>query len=351
MNRRIGLVALWTAMVAFSGIALAEKEEIILRDGKTGFVEVLETTADSVKVAFKKDGADISLTVKAASIDPHSFYAIRGKYMEKTAANHFALAIYCAENALYNRAQHQFDVAESIDPEYVKKQKAVPELREGVAETIMTRAEQNFHAGKLDLAKEEVQRVLTHLPDTSAAEDARSLLTVIAKREAEIEVEEDAEAVAKLDEEKQKEADELMKKLKPAKMSYEYGKELAARGLKETSQSKAKKAFDAAGDEFVKALKKAREILTQEGFEDVAGRWAAAEKRAMGEAVEAYINAGRICIARNSYTEAGEYARKALDVDPTSAAAKEFQNTVDMGAAMSSDWGARGINRAGGRGR
>ena len=140
MNRCIGLAALLIAMVAFSGIALAEKEEMILRDGTTGYANVLETKADSVKIAFKKDGADVSLVLKADKIDPHCFYTIRNKHMERTAANHFALGIYCAENGLSNRAKHQIDVAKSIDSEYVEKQKAIPGLREGVARKVLARA-------------------------------------------------------------------------------------------------------------------------------------------------------------------------------------------------------------------
>ncbi len=350
MDRCIGLAALLIAMVAFSGIAMAEKEEMILRDGVTGFADVLETRKDSVRIAFKKDGADISLVLSADKIDPHCFYTIRKKYMDRTAANHFDLGIFCAENGLYNRAKHQFDVARSIDSEFVDKQSAIPGLRQGVAEKILARAEMLFDAGKLDQAEEEIDRILTHLADTEAADDARSLLTVINRREAEIEEEQDAEAIAKLDAEKQKEADALMKKLKPAKMSYEYAKELAARGLKEKSQTKSRKAFDAAGEEFEKALKKARAVMKKEGVEDVAGRWAAAEERIMSEAVEAYINAGRIELARSSYVSAGKYANKALSVDPTSAAAKDFLSRVEMGSAMNSDWGARGINRVGNRG-
>jgi tetratricopeptide (TPR) repeat protein len=351
MNRRVGLAALLVAMVAFSGIALAEKEEMILRDGTSGFVEVLETKANGVKIKFKKDGSDISLFLKANQIDPHTFYSIRKKHMERTAANHFALAVYCAENGMYNRARHQVDVARSIDPEYVEKQKTSTKVREGVGEKIVARAEMLFNAGKLEEAEEEVQIVLTHLADTAAADDARALLNVIDRAEADREAEEDAEAIAKLDAEKQKQADALMKKLKPAKMAYEYGKELAARGLREKNQTRAKKAFDEAGDQLVKALRKARDIVTKEkDFEDVAGRWAAAEKRIMAEAVEAYVNAGRIALARSSFPEAGKYAQKALQVDPTSAEAKEFENRVETGAAMNSDWGLRGINRAAGRG-
>lgn len=350
MNRCIGLAALLVAMVAFSGIAMAEKEEMILRDGVTGYVNVLETKKDSVKIAFKKDGADVTLVLNADKIDPHCFYTVRSKNMERTAANHFDLGIFCAENGLYNRAMHQFEVAKSIDPDFVAKQAAVPGLREGVGRKILARAEEFFDAGKLDKAEEEVHLILTHLADTEAADDARALLTIIDKRGVELEEEEDAAAIAKLDAEKQKEADALMKKLKPARMSYEYAKELAARGLKEKSQSKAKKAFDAAGEEFEKALKKARAVIEKEKVEDVAGRWAAAEKRIMAEAVGAYIDAGRIELARGSYVEAGNYARKALLVDPTSAAAKDFQNRVETGAAMGTEWGAAGINRVGGRG-
>jgi len=350
MNRCIGLSALLIAMVVFSGIALAEKEEVILKDGVTGFVNVLETTRDSVKVKFKKNGADITLVVKAERIDPFCFYTVRGKYMERTAENHLNLAIFCVENGLFNRAKHQRDVAESIDPEYLKKQAEIPGFRDGIAEKILANAERDFDNGKLDQAEETIQIILTRFSDTPAAEDARALQTILDKRAAEIENEEDDAAIAKLDAEQQKAADALMKKLKPAKMSYEYGKELAARGLKEKSQTKAKKAFDAAGEEFEKALKKARAVVAKDGTEDVAGRFAAVEKRVMGEAVEAYINAGNIELSRGSYVAAEKYCQKALSVDPTSSAAKAFQSRVEMGAAMSNDWGARGINRVAGAG-
>jgi tetratricopeptide (TPR) repeat protein len=348
MNRCVGLVALLAAIVAFSGSAWAEKDELILKNGNSGFVEVVKTTKDSLDVKGSVQGSGVAMTLKASQLDPHSFYELRRKHMESTAQSHWDLALFCVDNGMFNRAKHEATVAESIDPEFVAKQKAMPEVREGVAESVLRLAKFHLEADKLDQAKQELSILLTKLSDTQAAGSAEAMLTVIERRAAKLEAEEDAAAAKALTEEQKKADEEILKKFKPARILYEYAKELVAKAMREKNENNAKSGFAAAGGEFEKALAKARSVVEKLENEDVAGRFATIEKRVMGEAVDAYINAGRIDMNRGSYSSAEKYAEKALGVDPTSQAAKSFKSEIGVASAMGNDWGVRGINRVGG---
>lgn len=98
--------ALLATRMAFliTPLAAEAADEIVLR-GKPGLVEVLETTETSVKVtATREDGAKITATLRATDLDPHNFYTVRRKHMEKTAKNHVALAKWCLDNDLINQA-------------------------------------------------------------------------------------------------------------------------------------------------------------------------------------------------------------------------------------------------------
>ena len=70
-------------VAALASPALAEPEEVMLRSGRSGMVEVTKTTPDSITIQFTKDGAAVTMKVKAKDLDPHSFYNVRRKHMEK----------------------------------------------------------------------------------------------------------------------------------------------------------------------------------------------------------------------------------------------------------------------------
>jgi len=112
----------------------AENEEIMLKDGFTAMVEVVETGPEHVTVKFvTKDGKAGQTKLHANALDPHCFYDIRRRHMEKTVENHVKLAVFCVSAGLFRRARGQMDAARAIDPDVDKKIEAAPEIMEGIA--------------------------------------------------------------------------------------------------------------------------------------------------------------------------------------------------------------------------
>ena len=72
------------AIMLMAPLALA-KEEIILKSGEAGLVDVVETTEDTVTVKGSPEGGGTAqMKLKASQLDPHNFYNIRNAHMEKT---------------------------------------------------------------------------------------------------------------------------------------------------------------------------------------------------------------------------------------------------------------------------
>jgi len=324
----------------------AEKEEVMLKDGLTAMVEVVETGPEFVTVKFRtKEGQAGQTKLHANALDPHSFYQVRKKHMEKTAENHVKLAIYCASAGLFKRAKRQMDAARALDPEIDKKIQDLPDIMEGIADHLVKAARRHYKAGELELCYQIASLIATRFPETTGGEKARSVLGDL---EAEVKAQaeqkdQDREAAIQREEDsaKKKTAQKRDKVLDPLEKSLAAGRRVVNEGLQQKNQSRAKRAYEAAAQEFTKLLGRIdKDMKKATDDTQLLEQLVALDATVRTEAVRAWINAGNVALARGSRNEAMKYAQSAVGIDPDSSAAKSFMNSVQMASAMSG-WGRR----------
>jgi len=335
------LVAL-TLCLAFTPAAFgAEKEEIMLKDGLTAMVEVVETGPESVTVKFRtKEGQAGQTKLHANALDPHSFYQIRKSHMEKTAENHVKLAIYCASAGLFKRAKSQMDAARAIDPEIDKKIQDLPDIMEGIANHLVEAAKRHYRAGEVELCYQIASLIATRFPETAGGELARSVLKDL---EAEVQAQaerKDQEREAKIQKEedaaKKKVAQSRDKVLDPLEKALSNGRRVVNNGLQQKNQSQAKRAYEAGAQQFTQLLGRIDKDMKKAASDpELTEQLVALDAEVRKEAVRAWINAGNVALSRGSRPEAMKYAQAAVALDPADGAAKSFMNSVQMASAMS----------------
>ena len=175
MKHLLALSVLLGLFLAVTTPAMAG-EQITLKDGVTGTANIIDTTDDSITVSFVRDEASITLTLKAAQLDPHSFYEIRRDYMEHTAENHLRLGLYCVKEGMFARARYHVDEAKAIDPAFVEKVKAIPGLMDRIADQVLEHARRAYDANDLETAERLAIAVLTRFPESPSAVQAGAML-------------------------------------------------------------------------------------------------------------------------------------------------------------------------------
>jgi tetratricopeptide (TPR) repeat protein len=330
------ILGLSLVLAASGAVLAAEKEEVMMRDGTTALVEVVETTPDSVTVKFKtKTGASGQAKLRAVNMDFISFYDIRRRHMEKTVENHVRLAVFCAGWGDFNRARRQMDLARAIDPELDQKLAERPDILEKIAAKVFESVLAHEKEGNLELAHEVASRLVSLLPETKTADRARAWLK---EREAEYEKNRVAEESAKEAAAEKAEAAESKadlkaqeKILKPIRTTLDRAHKMNAAGQQEKSQNKAKSAYEAAAAEYKKALGQVRKAKDRKdlpaGTGDELGRL---EEQAIHECVDSYLNAANVELGRGNTSGAKKYAEKALEVDPGNKRAEEMKTRADL---------------------
>ena len=327
--------------LAFSvATPLASADEVVLRSGDVHDVDIASTESDSVTVAFQRGDTKGTVKVRAAELDPHSFYELRNRYMEKTAENHLKLARFAVENGLFARAKLQVDKARVLDADYVERKMETTELIEGVATNVLASARKLYEAGDVEEARQYAAVILTYFPETSVAGKASSLL---AKLEEKMKAADMARQEAAMNEAKQagQEAERRVreafeKDVKPLVASYHKARETNLKGLQEQSASKSIDMFQGAARSLERVLTKALELQKKYAQDPVVGKELAEGIRLVkAAAVDAWVNAGGVEMRRASYNNARDFAAKALAVDPQSSAAKSFRSRIDLAEATS----------------
>jgi len=335
------VLALTLCLVLTPAVFGAEKEEVMLKDGLTAMVEVVKTGPEHVTVKFQtQEGQAGQTKLHANALDPHSFYQIRKKHMEKTAPNHVKLAIFCASAGLFKRAKSQMDAARAIDPKIDETIQNLPDVMEGIADHLVAAARRHYDKGEIELCYQIASLIATKFPETAGGIQARAVLEQLAEevaeqaakknrdREAAIEREEDAE--------KKKSAQKRDKALDPLEKSLRMGRKYVNAGLQDKNQSKAKRAYEAGAQEFTRLLGRIDKAMKKAtGDPKLLEQLVEMDATVRGEAVKAYINAGNVALARGSRNEAMKYAQSAVAIDPDDASAKSFMNNVQMASAMS----------------
>jgi tetratricopeptide (TPR) repeat protein len=340
------LLTLAICLVFSTAVAAAEKEEVMLKDGTTAMVEVVATEAQSVTVKFQtKEGKAGQTKLHADSLDPHSFYQIRKKHMEKTAENHVKLAIFCAGAGLFNRAKAQMDVARALDPKAVEQVKDMPDVMNGIANYLVERARRAYKSGDLERAYEIASLIATRFPETEGGVLARGVLAQL-KEETEAAAEkknEDREAAIKAEEdaEKKKAAKAVDGVLDGLEKKLSMGQNLMHTALQERNQSRARRTYEAAAKEFTSLLGDIdKEMKKAADSPQLLEALVEMDAQVRNEAVSAWIAAGNVLLSRGSQNDAMKCAQKALAIDPDNSSAKSFMNNVQL-ASSSTDWGRR----------
>lgn len=322
-------------LCAAASVAFAETELVMLRDGTSGMGEIVSTESDSIKVKFQTEaGAAGEASLRASRLDPHNFYGLRSKHMEKTAENHVRLAIYCVDNGMLNRAKLQMAEARKLDPEVDTKIDA-PEIREKIVEHLVESAKAAYAKGDLKLAYEIAQLVATRFHESPLADKCTEALDQLeaemAKKDAEQVAAREKKIAESKDAEARQKAESHHKAMLPIEARKEAGRKKNAAGLRAKNRSTARRAFEAAAADYDHALKSvASARKSPEADAELKKMLDAAEKEIRADAANAWINAGNIDLWRESFNNAMEAADKAIAVDPQSAAAASFKKKVEF---------------------
>lgn len=311
------------------------KDEVVLRSGKSGQVEVLETTESSVKVtATRSDGAKVTATLRAGDLDPHNFYTLRRKHMEKTAQNHVALAKWCLDNDLVNQAKVQADAARRLDNAYVEKLLGDPTLRAKIDGKLFDYAKRMVAKGKFAEAERWLRPLIEREPASKFAEQAMALAKEIEKEKlferAAKERKRDDAIAAKLDEETRKTAEASARQLAPIRRAQAKAQQLNSAALREKG-TKAKRLNDQAAQLLQTGLNTIDSLRKKKAAGPELDRL---EGEIAAELIQTYIAAGRVSLGRGAYSQAEVYGRKALQVDSNSADATHFLDQINIARAL-----------------
>jgi tetratricopeptide (TPR) repeat protein len=306
---------------------------------------VTATTVDSVTFKYTlPSGPTATMRLKANQLDPYSFYTVRKAHMEQTVENHLALAKFCMNNDLFARAQIQIGKARALDPEKVKEIGDDPEVQEAIGQKLLTYIAQELKAGNMEEAEKWIAILLTKLPETKAAETARENLDKVDEareaKQAREAADRDAVIEAQADEAKKKAAREKAAQLAPIYKHIDAGEKMYSASLRQKSSSQNQKGLEQAGMHFESAIKQIDALRKRIGDNPELDQLEAESK---ADAIKCYIGAGNVDLSRGSFNQADRWARRALSVDPDSAAAKDFQTRVVTASSMSGGfgWGGR----------
>lgn len=338
--RRIGYWLPMFLLVALTSTTLGD--EVVLKDGSAHDVDILETGSDYIVAGFESGETKGQVKVSARELEPHSFYEIRSRHMEKTAENHLLLAKFCAENGMFTRAKAQADKARAIDAAYVERELSMPGVMEGLAATVLKQARDLLAKGDLQEAERYATAVLDRLPDTQAGEEAAALLDEIESRTTQQQEEAMSEAVEAAKQKDEAEAtaalDAFENQVKPLVRKYEAARKLNNEALKEKNSSKAVRALEASAKTFEALHSEAEKLLKQNDEPLVVQRIETARDQLRTDAVEAYVHAGERLLARGTYAKALDYANEALRIDPSSPYANSLKTRTELAQAAASRW-------------
>jgi hypothetical protein len=329
----IGLV-----LVLAGATGAIASELISLKDGVTGAANVIDTTVDSITVSLSKDDTTVTVTLKAAQMDPYSFYEIRRDYMEESAESHLRLALFCVDHGMFSRARYHADRARALDPAYVEKVRAIPDLLHSVADKVLESARKAYDENDLATAERLAAAILTRFPDSPAATQADALLAHIADKEqarqAKRRVEVLVAARKAAGQDQTTKAAEHDAILAPILDRLELARKLRSQGLRERDNARALSALEAAAVEYGRSLgmieKSAAEHAEDPALVSVL---ALGDGQVRAEAISCLVAVGSLRIAAGSFAEAEKVAGRALALDPESEAALGFRATVSLATA------------------
>jgi tetratricopeptide (TPR) repeat protein len=221
---------------------------------------------------------------------------------------------------MFSRAKIQVRKAAEADPKLAEDIQAgkFPEIREGIAKSILTSAESDMGAGRLDNAREKLEILLARLSDTEAGGKACDAIRTLETKVTEAAAKSEADAQAKLDDAAKKQSEARAKRLAAVDDDYAKGRAFALDGLTEDNHGKALDLMANALEKGKAALKKL-DAIDKEGADDaafVAEAKARRTKTTKGM-VKIYIHRADLYMWRGSLPNAKKEIEAARELDPT----------------------------------
>ncbi|MHC4943690.1 MAG: hypothetical protein ACYTG7_11795 [Planctomycetota bacterium] len=311
---------------------------IIMKDGTSVSGEVVETTEDSVRVMRRKGTAAATSTIRVDRMDPVSYFRVRMQNLGDDAKGYLQLAMFCIDNGMFARAFLCYEHAKSLDPALVEyfDNEVLPDLRENYANQLLEEAQEAIEKGHLENVETDLSLILTRFPDTAKAEEAGKLLDRLAEAQiAEAETR-NRTALAEFKEEEKAAEEQRLKVLKPVEKVMEQARGINYKALKNTREGRAMKEFESAAARFKQAVKQL-DSLRKKHSEDtmMTSKIDSLRNEAVSDAVDAYLNAGNICVERSSYEQANKYGKDALKLDPDNSRIHSFMSRVEMYSVIS----------------
>lgn len=322
--------------------------ELLLKNGNSMRGEVLESTYDSIKFRHARGGGAVTVTVEAGRLDPHSFYSARQISMEGTGEDHLRLAGFCIRNGLFTLGHVQYQLAKAADPELIAKfeKEDLPRVEEEIGADLLENAKLAMGEGRLREAERDVSFILTRLETTKVADQAMALLDELDAAFDKQDTKEMTDAMAQYEAEAKKAEEARWALLDPVKKTMESARKMNHNALKATRSGQAIKQFEGAARKYNHAVKQCDDLKKRHAEdEQVIAMIDSTRKKALDDAVDAYLNAGNRYVDRSSYEQAMKSADDALKIDPDNQRATAFRSRVESYRVISASGRWRGGRR------
>jgi tetratricopeptide (TPR) repeat protein len=162
------------------------EDVLLLRNGQSLVCEIQSSTPETVTIKYGREGQGATATLRAADLDPQSFYSVREGVTDASAKDILALAKFAADNRMFVEATAQYNRAKVMDPELVGafEKTELPRYLDDLASRLVADARDALSAGDIEAARSLTQDVLTRLSTTKAADDAKKLAKEIGEKSA-----------------------------------------------------------------------------------------------------------------------------------------------------------------------
>lgn len=320
MRKFLGFAAV--AAVTLAAALPCRGDDLITADGTSHPCEILSVDEDGVKARGKmKSGDIVELKIPVARLDPHCYYELRDKAIGATDGKaRLRFGVWAVEQGMFSRAKIQLRKAAEADPKLAEDIRAgkYPEIREGIAESVLKSAEADIAAGRFEVAREKLEILLARLSDTAAGGKACDVIVSLDAKASEAAAKAEAEAKAKLDEAARTQAEARAKLLAAVDEDYEKGRAHAREGLTEDNHGKALELMEKALADGTSAMKKLDAIEKEKAAdaEFLAEAKARREKTVRGM-VKIHIHRADLYMWRGSLPNAKKEIQAARELDPT----------------------------------
>ena len=327
MNRIKRILTSFALCAAFAGSALAEV--LVLADGTRLEGKATAYDSSSETLTWQTTGGQ-SRSVKLSEMRPSTAYRVlKGQVPRENGDGQLQLANFARDIEYFAHAVRHYEYALKAAPALEGRIQAEVEVLKARAATWgMARAREEIAKGNLGAAEEWLTKIITKVPDTPEATQAKAMLDAYYDK-----VRADRTAAAE-----QAHADVLSKGLAGAKKAYDDMLAANKAALKDDkSGSKAVKSWEKAISSGERAAKELERFEKQNptGYGELLPTY---RKAVDDELVQVHLHLASHWATRNSYNKALSYANKALAIDPSDEQALSLRNRIIDASSRGLRW-------------